>query len=311
MLTFLIVCIFYTINSPFASADKYLRWKRIPGAHGYQVQIRNAKRRIVIDKKISQNKYPAYKLPGGRYTCRVAPLNVFKKPVVWSTWSSLAVLQRKKPELLAITPRVLLSGSKNRKLQLRGKNFVGPVKVKVYANGRSIPVKKIRTRSEKVVSLSLDLRRVRENYYHIRVENANGKRVLRKKILRIRQENQMKPLSPVDTKVEVSEGKPIRFAWQKFRGADYYRFRILQKKSKGSKEILRYKTRRTEYKLNNFSKLQRGKFVWEVTPYNKKNQPVGKQVRSPFEIDAKKQAKGLQPDDIQIISPDILYKHEK
>lgn len=204
--------------------NKYLEWKPIRGSHGYQLQIRNPRKKIIVNQKIKSNRYPAYRLSKGHYQCRVAPLNVFQKPVIWSHWRPLVIMEKPQP--------ILYSGEA------------------------------------------------------------------------------VRPLSPVNTKVDVSTGEPLQFSWAKAKDAQYYQFRILHKKKKKEKVILKKKTKNNQYQIENLSRLQRGKFVWEVTPYDKKNRP-GKKVRSPFTIDARKVKKKLKPGDLKIISPEVLYLNEK
>ncbi len=80
-------------------AYKFIAWRPIPDASGYQIQIKDKNGKIILDKKIAKNHFSVQDLNAGDYTVRTAPLNLFQKPVIWSPWQEMEVL-------LSETPRV-------------------------------------------------------------------------------------------------------------------------------------------------------------------------------------------------------------
>jgi len=78
---------------------KFIAWKPIPDASGYQIQIKDKKGKILIDKKIEKNHYSVQELNIGDYTVRTAPLNIFQKPVIWSPWQDMEVLLSELPKV--------------------------------------------------------------------------------------------------------------------------------------------------------------------------------------------------------------------
>mgnify|MGYP000995817907 CR=1 FL=1 len=114
-------------------------------------------------------------------------------------------------------------------------------------------------------------------------------------------------LSPSSGKIDLSKDKQIHFKWDKVKNAAYYIFKIMEAKKK-SKPLISEKTVQTSYTLKNFSKLNEGSFLWEVTPYDKKNR-FGKTSYGKFTIDLSDDGlKNLKPEEIKILSPDTIYR---
>ena len=114
-------------------------------------------------------------------------------------------------------------------------------------------------------------------------------------------------ISPVSGKIDISKQKLIRFHWDKVKNASYYNLKIFENNKK-SKMLLTEKTTQNSYILKNFSKLSEGAFLWEVTPFDKKNKS-GKTARGKFSIDLDNDGlKKLKPEEIKILSPDTIYR---
>jgi len=105
----------------------------------------------------------------------------------------------------------------------------------------------------------------------------------------------------------LSKDKQIHFKWDKVKNASYYIFKIMEAKKK-SKPLISEKTVQTSYTLKNFSKLNEGTFLWEVTPFDNKNK-FGKTASGKFTIDLSDDGlKNLKPEEIKILSPDTIYR---
>jgi|JI9StandDraft_1071089.scaffolds.fasta_scaffold00232_22 hypothetical protein len=114
-------------------------------------------------------------------------------------------------------------------------------------------------------------------------------------------------LSPSSGKIDLSKDKQIHFKWDKVKNASYYIFKIMEAKKK-SKPLISEKTVQTSYTLKNFSKLNEGTFLWEVTPFDNKNK-FGKTASGKFTIDLSDDGlKNLKPEEIKILSPDTIYR---
>ena len=75
-----------------------------------------------------------------------------------------------------------------------------------------------------------------------------------------------------------------------------------------AKTLVTEKTSANSFVLKNFSKLSEGAFLWEVTPFDKKNKP-GKAGKGKFSIVLDNDGlKKLKPEEIKILSPDTIYR---
>ncbi len=71
-----------------AREDRELRWKPVPGAYGYAVQYRLLPEGSVEEMRVEDPR-ANLRLPSGRYAMRVAALNKFRKPSVWTDWTEV------------------------------------------------------------------------------------------------------------------------------------------------------------------------------------------------------------------------------
>lgn len=116
------------------------------------------------------------------------------------------------------------------------------------------------------------------------------------------------PIYPVNRKVDLTDGKPIRFAWQKSKHADFYRFRILKSVKNRKKQVFLTRTRHNRYTFRKLSRLSEGVFWWEIQPY-RKSKAIGSRQRSKFRIVVHDESlKRLRPGDIQFTSPIKIFR---
>lgn len=116
-----------------------------------------------------------------------------------------------------------------------------------------------------------------------------------------------KHISPASGTIDLNKEKLIRFRWDKVKNAAYYILKIMDSKKK-AKPLITEKTIPNSYTLKNFSKLSEGTFLWEVTPFDKKN-ASGKAAWGKFTIDLTNDGlKNLKPEEIKILSPDTIYR---
>lgn len=114
-------------------------------------------------------------------------------------------------------------------------------------------------------------------------------------------------LSPSSGKIDITKSKQIHFKWDKVKNAAYYILKIAPAEKKGN-TLISERTSANGYTLKNFSKFSEGTFLWEVTPFDKKNNS-GKTSRGKFTIDLSDDGlKNLKPEEIKILSPDTIYR---
>lgn len=163
---------------------------------------------------------------------------------------------------------------------------------------------------ESKIQAELNTDTLKPGVYGLKIKSQYSKEVYHKRFLTIKKEAlPLETLSPKENeRVVLKKGEPLYFVWKKDKDAKYYEFRILQgKKNSRKKELLKDKVEDNKYHVKNLKKLKEGNLVWEVKPFDKKGRP-GKASQSEFEIQLKK--KNIKPDDIKVISPDVLYVKE-
>lgn len=69
-----------------ARENREIRWKPVKGARGYVVQYRSIPDGDVEELRVDGTR-AVLRLPAGRYLLRVAALNKFRKPSIWTPWT--------------------------------------------------------------------------------------------------------------------------------------------------------------------------------------------------------------------------------
>lgn len=111
-----------------------------------------------------------------------------------------------------------------------------------------------------------------------------------------------------NNKVNPTDGKPIHFKWKKVPKATNYEFNLYKDKRRGGDLIFKDKTKKNSYRFNQFEKLDKGKFEWEVNALDNNNRP-GKKIRGKFQIEIPNDPlDDLRPEDIEITSPKVIYR---
>ena len=84
------VCALVLLVTPaatlFAREDRQIRWTPVKGAYGYVVQYRTGPDEEPQELRVTRSR-ANLRLPAGRYELRVAALNKFRKPSIWTPWT--------------------------------------------------------------------------------------------------------------------------------------------------------------------------------------------------------------------------------
>lgn len=112
---------------------------------------------------------------------------------------------------------------------------------------------------------------------------------------------------PKNTVIDLSGKKSIRFEWTHWKNKkqEEYILSIFTEKKAGIKPILQIKTTSLFYELNNLGILQEGTINWEVAVT--KGEKILYKESSKVILSIEK-LKNLKPEDIQFITPPVLYK---
>ncbi|MCP4131045.1 MAG: porin family protein [bacterium] len=111
-----------------------IRWKRVPRATAYLVEIKNAGGRIVLKK---ETKRPILKfvLPQGRYKVRLSSLNKFYKPAGKTPWFAIKIRKAFIPRYNSISVKQLRHGQGKTRITVYGDNFLKGCRVYLRSAG--------------------------------------------------------------------------------------------------------------------------------------------------------------------------------
>jgi hypothetical protein len=166
--------IFFTIELLAKKDTGFIEWRAIPAANGYRVEIKTEDK-VIIETNVNEHIYYV-DLPKGKYEFRIAVLNFFKKPVVWSYWNPLRVIVSQVPVLDSERQELNIG----EKVELAGSNFLENTKVSLTNQGVVVPVE-LKILSDK--QLSFPTENLKIGTYDLLIENPNNKKLLKEKYL--------------------------------------------------------------------------------------------------------------------------------
>ncbi|MDX1960409.1 MAG: FecR domain-containing protein [Leptospiraceae bacterium] len=112
-------------------------------------------------------------------------------------------------------------------------------------------------------------------------------------------------MAPNNKVVIVQKNSSIPFQWEKLEGVKTYQFKIFD--SKTNKQVYTTNLGTNQLKFTKFQVLNEGKFSWEITPMLADGKK-GKSSTANFTVVSKDKLKNLKPDEIQILSPETIYR---
>lgn len=191
----------------------FIEWKPIQSANGYKIEIRDSLGKLNEFYSEINIFYPD--LQKGRYEFRIAVLNLFKKPVVFSYWNPLKVIQSKQV-VIKQTEFVL---EKGKKVTLLGENFLENTKISFKKENKKEFLKTNLISDSKIEVMTENLE---QGIYDLEFENPNSKISLYPKILKILSENEI-AINEVESKrefVTVADTKDIKINSYSLNKAD-------------------------------------------------------------------------------------------
>lgn len=113
---------------------------------------------------------------------------------------------------------------------------------------------------------------------------------------------------PNNTVVDLSGESNLKFEWNQPGSKNSQKvFTLFRQESGSKKPVHQIKTKSDHYNLKNLDQLDEGKYSWEVSIKDKKG--ITKKKTGYFVITLAK-LKGLEENDIEFISPEVIYKDE-
>ncbi len=201
---------------------KFVAWKPIEDASGYQIQIRDSKGKVFIDKKIEKNYFSVQDIPTGDMMVRTAPLNAFQKPVTWSPWTELEVMLSAVPsiEFFKDRPTKEIAIDKEfTEIEIDGSQFLDVTEIELTLKDKKLPVVEKKYVNENRIDVKVDTRNAKGGDYDLTIINPFQKPQKVPKFLKVQQKVEEpkvvvkeEPPPPPPPKeepiVEVPKGKP-------------------------------------------------------------------------------------------------------
>jgi hypothetical protein len=170
------ISFFLLFLSSLQSAEQgYIEWKPIKGAFGYKLEIRDEKKKLIIEEVVNSTRY-LIRTPSGKYEFRISPMNVFEKTTVWSYWNPLNVVISKRPSITN-TELELDVADLNKPIIFKGKNFLSETKLKFIWGSRVIQAKSITVNDASSLTAILSPEGAVQGKYELSLENP-GNRIL-------------------------------------------------------------------------------------------------------------------------------------
>ncbi len=126
-------------RSPAAAQRRKIEWQAVEGARRYEVKIRDAEKKIVLES-YSEIPHLEAALPPGVYEIKITVMNVFDKPAVASDWMEFRIVRTGLPEVSDFGPKVFYRGTGKNTMKLSGSMFMEETKVFLAGSGRSYPL---------------------------------------------------------------------------------------------------------------------------------------------------------------------------
>lgn len=155
-----------------------LLWAEVKGAKAYQVQVRDDKNKIILDKKTSENSFKV-KLPFGKYEHRVGVYNKFGKLGSFSEWVRFAVTKSLVPEITGDKQLEVIISSKRRKISITGNYLYTYTKVYLQNSKKQIKLENLKKVSSDTIEFEISYEDFSPDVFDLILENP------KKKILKV------------------------------------------------------------------------------------------------------------------------------
>lgn len=153
MKSIVLILILFSVPVNAAPLNR-LTWERVEGASGYYLEIKNSADTVVVAETVSVNYYDISKLDPGKYTFRIATVNILNQRGESTDWIEVTVEKLFVPELKSVSRSELVASMANRNIIIRGVNFKSSSRFLLRGEGREIELADFDVRSEKEVVIT-------------------------------------------------------------------------------------------------------------------------------------------------------------
>ncbi|XDD48154.1 hypothetical protein AB3N60_02595 [Leptospira sp. WS39.C2] len=211
------ILLFFLFVSSLLSQEgtKLIAWKPIADASGYQIQIKDKSGKLILDKKIDTPYQSIEELPSGFYMVRTAPLNLFKKPAVWSNWKDLEIIVSEPPQVVKeVEKPIFLPKTESKKektispVTIEGEHFLEATKVDLSKKDIQLPIVSKEVKSSERIELKVDTTDAKSGPYDLTVTNPYQKPKVVKNFVQVEEPKTEMSLDPkLDSKDNLEEIK--------------------------------------------------------------------------------------------------------
>lgn len=114
-----------------AQGAEAIRWRAVPGASGYLIEIKDTADRGIVSQVVQGTSFPVTNLKPGSYSFRVSTLNKLRKIESSSEWASFIVERGLTPRIESASPAELSSDESVHTLTLTGDNLTRETRIVV------------------------------------------------------------------------------------------------------------------------------------------------------------------------------------
>lgn len=172
------------VSAALVSVD--VEWSAAPGAVRYQLEIRDAAQKVVLQKEVPENRFRA-ELPPGTYEKRVGLVNKFSRTYLWSDWSPLQIIVLLQPGIEAPkTARRLAPGSGEKSVTVKTKGVMPQTRYHIVDSKGNDPGAsvKVEQKGEEAV-VTVDTNQLPPGNYDLVMENPEGQRAVQERLITI------------------------------------------------------------------------------------------------------------------------------
>lgn len=162
----------------YSDSRRKLSWEPVPGAGGYYIEIRDSGGAVIKEESVKDNNYDVTGLPPGKYSFRVATLNLLNQKGESSQWIDFIIEKLLVPRIDSVSQSRLRSSALNSSITVKGNNFNSGSRFFLRNSGINIPVTEIEIVSDNEVVLAIIPEAGLTGEYDLAVVNRGGAEAL-------------------------------------------------------------------------------------------------------------------------------------
>lgn len=170
----ILILLVFSYAAVYAEPARMLTWVRVDGAAGYYLEIKDSGNIVVVAQIINDNSYDVLQLEPGKYSFRIATVNVLNQKGVSTGWIDFTVEKLFIPKLNTVSRKELIASAVNKNIIIRGSNFKDQSRFILRGNGVEIALKNVDLRSENEAIVSFKPSSAQKGKYDLVVINRGG-----------------------------------------------------------------------------------------------------------------------------------------